>query len=147
MQDYHNILLTTDLSGSCLAAAQRARMLAHCLRAKLTLFFVVEGFPEDLPVEWIPPENVDPKQYIHEQAVAELRALAEQLECPDATLQVVFCDRGPCNEITEYARQQDIDLIVMGCHAHVGLDKALGSTINEVIEHAPCDVLAVRGRD
>lgn len=144
MQDYHNILLATDLSPQSIAAMQRAGMLARRLDARLTLVYVVEGFPEDLPVRWIPPEDEDPKHFLEARATRELRTLAEQAGCADADLKVLFCDRGPCLSLTDYAAQQDVDLLVLASPAHQGIRKALGSTVASVMEHAPCDVLAVR---
>lgn len=144
MQDYHNILLATDLSPAGIAAVQRASMLARRLDAGLTLVYVVEGFPEDLPVNWIPPENEDPGHYLEQRATAELCALAEQAGCPEAGVKVLFCDRGPCAVLAEYAAEQGVDLIVLASPVHTGLRKAMGSTVKDVMEHAPCDVLAVR---
>ena len=45
------------------------------------------------------------------------------------------------------ARQQGVDLIVIGGHGRHGLALLLGSTANAVLHGAPCDGLAVRIRD
>jgi nucleotide-binding universal stress UspA family protein len=107
----------------------------------------VEGFPEDLPVKWVAPENEDPKMYLQARATEELRALAEQAACPDAALQVVFCDRGPCREITRYAKEQGVDLIIMSSRGHQGIKRNLGSKVGTVIDDADCDVLTVHSAE
>jgi universal stress protein A len=42
------------------------------------------------------------------------------------------------------AKDQDIDLIVVGSHGRHGLALIFGSTSNSVLHGATCDVLAVR---
>jgi len=50
----------------------------------------------------------------------------------------------PRQEIHRLADEQDCDLIVVGSHGRHGLALLLGSTANDVLHGAPCDVLAVR---
>lgn len=49
------------------------------------------------------------------------------------------------HEITELARTDEFDLIVIGTHGHTALKHLwLGSTAENVVRHAPCPVLTVR---
>jgi universal stress protein A len=50
----------------------------------------------------------------------------------------------PNQEIVQIAKQEQIDLIVVGSHGRHGLALLLGSTANSILHHATCDVLAVR---
>jgi universal stress protein A len=50
----------------------------------------------------------------------------------------------PRQEIHQLAKDQKCDLIVVGSHGRHGLALLLGSTANDVLHGAPCDVLAVR---
>jgi len=51
---------------------------------------------------------------------------------------------GAAHEITRYAREHGIDLIVVGTHGRTGMSRALlGSVAERVIRTAPCPVLAV----
>ena len=50
----------------------------------------------------------------------------------------------PRQEIHTLAKAQECDLIVVGSHGRHGLALLLGSTANDVLHGAPCDVLAVR---
>ncbi|MCA9108604.1 MAG: universal stress protein [Planctomycetaceae bacterium] len=51
----------------------------------------------------------------------------------------------PFVEIIRYAKQQEIDMIVLGTHGRTGLAHVLiGSTAERVIRKAPCPVLTVR---
>lgn len=52
----------------------------------------------------------------------------------------------PHEEIVRLARDRDADFIVMGVHGRSALNLALfGSTVNQVVRHASCPVVTVRG--
>ena len=104
MQAYHKILVATDFSLGSEHAGRRGQLLAEQNDAELMLLHVVEGFPEDLPVEWVGPENVDPKTWITERAMQSLQAFAERLGITDAKWDVVFSDRGPRREMSGEGR-------------------------------------------
>ncbi len=51
----------------------------------------------------------------------------------------------PHEEIINFAKNNKIDLIVIGTHGRKGLDRILfGSTAAQVVRFAPCPVLTVR---
>lgn len=51
----------------------------------------------------------------------------------------------PYEEITKFAAENKIDLIVLGTHGRRGIDRMLfGSTAEQVVRNAPCPVLSVR---
>ena len=51
----------------------------------------------------------------------------------------------PADSISDYARTEKFDLIVMGTHGRKGLSHALiGSVAEHVVRKAPCPVLTVR---
>ena len=50
----------------------------------------------------------------------------------------------PKQEIIVFANEQKVDLIVLGSHGRHGLALLLGSTVNAVLHHALCDVMAIR---
>lgn len=54
----------------------------------------------------------------------------------------------PFMEIIRYARDEKIDMIVMGTHGRSGLRHAiLGSVTERVVRKAPCPVLTIRSPD
>jgi nucleotide-binding universal stress UspA family protein len=54
----------------------------------------------------------------------------------------------PYEEITKYAEENDIDLIVIATHGRKGLDRLFfGSTAEKVVKHARCPVLTVRASE
>ena len=51
----------------------------------------------------------------------------------------------PFLEVIRYAREHDIDLIVLGTHGRTGLVHMLmGSVAEKIVRKAPCPVLTVR---
>ena len=51
----------------------------------------------------------------------------------------------PFYEIIRYAKEQDVDLIIMGTHGRGGLVHVLlGSVAEKVVRKSPCPVLTVR---
>ncbi len=56
---------------------------------------------------------------------------------------------GPiCDTIAKYAKENAIDLIVIGTHGRTGLRHILlGSVAERVVQHAPCSVLTVRAEN
>ncbi len=142
---YQRILVPTDFSETAELAVRRAKDLAERFHAELYLVHVVAHFPQDLGVDWIPPENEDPKHFYLEQARRHLQALDERLGL-GAARQAIFSPHSARHEIVAYAREKMIDLIVIGSHGHGTLAALFGSTAAGVVRDAPCDVLVVRPR-
>ncbi len=58
--------------------------------------------------------------------------------------QLHILNGSPAHEIHRFAKDNDIQLIVIGTHGQKRLQLLLGSTANAVLHGAGCDVLAVR---
>jgi nucleotide-binding universal stress UspA family protein len=51
----------------------------------------------------------------------------------------------PWDQIVEFARDKQVDLIVMGTHGRTGIGHALiGSVAERVLRRAPCPVMVIR---
>lgn len=56
-----------------------------------------------------------------------------------------YLEGAPVREIVDFARREDIDVIVMGSHGRTGLSRLLmGSVAEGVARRAPCPVLIVK---
>lgn len=146
MKAYRHILLATDFSEYAEMAALRATDLARHHQARLTLLHVVEYFPEDIPIEWIPPEDTDPAGFLTNRARGLLAQLAKRLQREDAAQEVVRTTRSAKHEIVHFAEQREVDLIVVGTHGRRGIAALWGSTANGVLHRTSCDVLAVHAQ-
>ena len=79
----------------------------------------------------------------HAESVARLEAFLEDHELTGTT--PVVLTGNPALRITDYARDQEIDLIVIASHGYqTGEHITLGSTTERVLHYADCPVLVLR---
>lgn len=138
---YSHVLVAIDLIDECRPVAEHARQLAQALGAKLTIVHVVEplamAYGGDVPMDL---SMLQQQQF--EQAKERMQLFATEYGLPEQQLQIAFGQ--PRQEIHRVATEFGCDLIVVGSHGRHGLALLLGSTANDVLHGAPCDVIAVR---
>jgi nucleotide-binding universal stress UspA family protein len=133
------ILLPTDFSEPSAVALTYAKAFAGNFQASLHVRHVVE----DVYAAWeaIPFIIED----IEKSAQRQLRDLLTDAEREQFRAQAVTRRGSPFVEIVRYAREQEIDLIVMGTHGRGPIAHMLiGSVAEKVVRKAPCPVLTVR---
>ncbi|MFC5698694.1 universal stress protein [Pseudomonas sp. GCM10022186] len=139
---YQHILVAVDLTDECHPVVRRAQALAQANKAKLSLVHVVEpmamAFGGDVPMDL---SMLQQQQF--DQARERLQTFAGIYSELTADQRHLAYGQ-PRQEIHRLAEEQDCDLIVVGSHGRHGLALLLGSTANDVLHGAPCDVLAVR---
>jgi nucleotide-binding universal stress UspA family protein len=133
-----NILVATDFGPPAGAALTYGRALARTFGAQLHLLHVMEN-------SFLRPSPADPPA--HKAAV--LRTLHEQVTAEDRTALearlVLDTSDNPADAITEYAKQANIDLIVMGTNGRGAMAQLLvGSVAERVVRTARCPVLTVK---
>lgn len=139
---YTHILVAVDLTEECHEVILRAQALANSNNAKLSLINVVEpmamAFGGDVPMDL---SLLQQQQF--EQARERIDIFAKGY--PELVAEQRHLVYGqPRQEIHRLTEEQHCDLIVVGSHGRHGLALLLGSTANDVLHGAPCDVLAVR---
>jgi universal stress protein A len=142
LMPYNHILVAVDLTEECDPVIHRARELAVSNGAKLSLVHIVEpmamAFGGDVPMDL---SQLQQQQF--DQAKERLERLKHQYsELEGANCHLTYGQ--PRQEIHHFAKEQQCDLVVVGSHGRHGLALLLGSTANDVLHGAPCDVLAVR---
>ena len=146
MENYKHILLAVDFYEHCEAVANRAKDLANKFQAKLSIIHVVDSMPvTDASYGADIPFNMDLTAELMAGAKKRLDKLAEKLNVAKDRLWLEL--GSPKTEIIRVAKENNVDLIVIGSHGRHGLALILGSTANGVLHHATCDVLAVRLRN
>lgn len=139
------ILLPTDFSRNSATAANYACELATRFEAELHLLHALEIHPSLTPDFGM--GLVLPK-YISESRAAAEKALANVLDpswLRGRTVVQAVVEGSPKAEIIRYAREHDIDLVVLSTHGRTGLPHViLGSVAENVVRTAPCPVLTVR---
>lgn len=141
----NTILVPTDFSATADRALAYAKTLAKTLGASLHVLHVMQD-----PLVYVPPaEGYGALPHFREQTETEVRRLLSKMqteaEQQGLTMRVDMKWGTPFVEIIHYARDHQIDLIVMGTHgrgpfAHI----LLGSVAEKVVRKGPCPVLLVR---
>lgn len=146
MIPFKNILLPTDFSANAKSARDYACEFAEQFHAKLHVLNVVQDaalmLPETGMFLTLPLPSV---KEIAEAAESALRTVLDPAWAArnDVTLQVAVGT--PFLEITRYAEEHQVDLIVMGTHGRTGLQHVLlGSVAERVLRQAICPVLTIR---
>lgn len=146
MYPYTHILACIDFSDLSDAVLQRACDQARSQSASLTVLHVLEYYPTDVPVGYtVPAENANPVEVYESRARGRLGELVDGIDCKEATVAVVTTTSGAYHEIVQFAKDNGVDLIVMG-YAGRWVTDALGSTAMAAARHVVCDVLMVRKR-
>lgn len=141
MGDYKNILLVVDLSEDSQIIGERAKAIAACHQAEITLLHVVEYVPVEPMGEALLP-TVQIEGELVQRAKLRLTELAQKLSLSNSR-QLVETG-GIKTEIIRTAQRLHTDLIVLGSRERHGLAILLNFTEDTILHAAPCDVLAVR---
>lgn len=139
---YQHILIAVDLTDECHPVVERALAIAASSGAKAALVHIVEpmamAFGGDVPMDL---SLLQQQQF--DQARERLQSFAGRYPQLGAEQRHLAYGQ-PRQELHRLAEEQGCDLIVVGSHGRHGLALLLGSTANNVLHGAPCDVLAVR---
>jgi nucleotide-binding universal stress UspA family protein len=146
MIDLHRILVPTDFSKSSHNALTYGAEFAARFDAELHLLHVVQDLALFVPEAiMLAPPMVPPIEQFVDAARAALDRAVQELAVPNVRIIPQVAEGAPFEEIIRFAREKDIDLIVMGTHGHTGLAHLLlGSVAERVVRRAPCPVLTVR---
>jgi len=141
MLPYQRILAALDLSQDSRLVAARAVEIARAAGGSVQLLHVVQLVAME-PMGDMPLVEIDDQMMA--RARAQMLSLASELGLPEAACNV---EAGRTrSEIVRYAREHNIDLIVLGSRERHGLSVLLHRGEGSLLHAAPCDVLAVRMR-
>ena len=134
-----HILCPVDFSESSHAALKYATLLARESDAEIHIVYSYEepfAFTEGAFPGHVPPADLAPD---HEA----LNGMVPSHK--DVRYRHNFLFGPPGRMLLEYAKEKDIDLIVMGTHGRSGLSRLLmGSVAEEIVRHADCPVLTIK---
>jgi nucleotide-binding universal stress UspA family protein len=137
---WDRILVATDGSEYSRKAVDKALDVVQNSGGSLTVVAVLEISPH---IYAVAPEVAEEKIKLPQKYVEEVKELAASR----GLLAEGFVRESESADevITDIARKQNIDLIVVGSHGRTGLKRLLmGSVTESVIAHAPCPVLVVK---
>ena len=133
------IVLATDGSKYSAAATDRAVGFAKSYGGELKVISVV-----DVPSEFYAeaPQAVEDLVKKAKGFVAEVK---KQADAAGVKAETFVAETEAYQAVSNLAREQKADMIVIGSHGRTGLRRLLmGSVAEKVIGHAPCPVLVVK---
>ena len=143
------ILAPTDFSPHAETAVRYACSLAERLGSELHLLHVLSEVVPVSPDPMFTP--VMPPDYYRESEEQSRETLGRSLdpswgEPPIVRTAVVWSSS--VEGIVDYARDHEVDLVVIATHGRTGLSHVLlGSVAERIVREAPCPVLTIRVRD
>jgi nucleotide-binding universal stress UspA family protein len=138
------ILIATDFSPSSEAAWRMAASLASVYHAELLLLHVVALLYYDVAYANVAGAEEEEQRRCTERLQAQARMAAAQ----GLTVVPLIRTGRPGETIADCARDEHVDLVVVGTHGRHGLNRLiLGSVAERVVRLAPCNVLTVRVKD
>lgn len=126
---YDRIVIAVDGSDEAKHAAQRGIQLAQVFDATVTVLSVVDQRALQLTKS---TDETDQLRERGEAALSHIKELAAELDHPVTT---ELIEGRPADRISEYAAEQDADLIVVGRQGLTGLRRRLLGGVTEQVLH------------
>jgi universal stress protein A len=141
MAAYKKILVLLDLTESSEQILAAARDMAAHSNAAMLVLHVVEFVPAEPMGETLMP-TVQIEEDLEQRAKLKLSELSARLKLSRASTRVEAGNKK--TEILRIAKEEAVDLIVLGSRVRHGLGILVNFTEDTVLHAAHCDVLAVR---
>jgi nucleotide-binding universal stress UspA family protein len=161
---FKKILVPLDYSDRSRQALEEAIALAKLTQSEILLLHVLSTSAPDCPVQVRSPVTdigvdsafstemmqlyVKQLQQFEQENLKKLQSFAKEVEIQGIPVTWAQPFGSVASEICRTAREEPIDLIVMGRRGRSGLKEVLlGSVSNYVMHHAPCTVMVVQEKN
>jgi nucleotide-binding universal stress UspA family protein len=144
----NKILIPTDFSISSRHAFSFTVDMNKLFKARLYLAHVLQDFTEFS--EYTLSATILPQLFLEfeHNASNKLEEMVSAIVPNEMHCDTYILHGIPFYEIIQFARNEQIDLIVVGSHGRTGLKHVLfGNTAEKIVKKAPCPVLSVRHPD
>ena len=142
MTTIRNVLFPVDFSPACIAMAAYVKRAAAIFGARVTLVHVFDLYSHDAVQLYVRPlsEVAEEQQNLaRDNLDSFLKSEFPLAECPR-----VLLSGDAAVQITQLARKNGFDLIIMPTHAGLFRRTLLGSTTAKVLNDADCPVLTTQ---
>jgi nucleotide-binding universal stress UspA family protein len=135
MMDLRRILVPTDFSKHSQNALRYGAAFAEKFAAELYLLHIVQDLALFIPdnVTGVPLITPPVEQLIAAARQTLERTVKDAALPPEITVRLEAREGSPFYEIIQYAKEIDVDLIVMGTHGHTGLVHVLLGSVAEKV--------------
>jgi universal stress protein A len=141
------ILFCTDFSENSLPACELAKEYAKAFGAGLIVVHVVNTSRMGYPAfqQDVPFDQQAVLKSVEESVTGALDEVAEDCRKMVNSVEAYYRMGIPATEIVSFAKEESVDLLVLGTHGWTGITHlVMGSTAENVVRTAGCPVLTVR---
>jgi len=142
-KNIQKILIPTDGSDYSMRAAEYGISIAKMLDAQIMVVYVID----DVVLDQISKvtEHEDVERELKQDGQRHINYVLGLAEKESVKATSLLAKGRPFDQIVHLAKEQNMDLIVMGTYGLKGAERILiGSVAERVIEYSPCPVLVVK---
>lgn len=137
--NFNHILFPVDFSDGCRALNREVEWVAHHFGSKVTLLHVIEIPRIYYSAGEIPAMNPECFEEFRSDRKKEL--MQYPILVPEDRVERIAMEGDACPEISDWVRDHDVDLIMLGTHGHGALRRfLLGSVAMNVLHNVNCPV-------
>lgn len=134
------ILVATDFSAASDLALRYGRAMAETFGANLRVLHVCDD-----PILFADTTSDEYRDQTMRNCLEELQENVRQVTGDSENLELLTKCGSAATEIVYYAKDENIDMIVMGSHGRSAMaSMLLGNVAEHVVRHSPCPVTTVR---
>lgn len=146
----NKIMFCTDFSENSMSAKELAIEYAEAFGASALILHVVNVSQLGYPAfqQGVPFDQQAVIKAVEESVIKALDERAQEFRQRIKEVETAYLMGNPPSEIVRYAKDQGVDLIVIGTHGWTGLKHlVLGSVAENVVRTSHCPVLTVRSSE
>jgi len=143
---YKKVLFCTDFSENADYAFDFAYGIAKRDAGLLYILHVIPDNPQETLLEMLIPRDIVKKLHgaIKEDVKRNYKEHYVKKIGNDIPFQIVTKSGRENEEILTFAKQENVDIIVMGTHGRTGVEHAFfGSVVEKVLRHSPFPVFVI----
>lgn len=141
---FKRVLIATDGSENAEKAASYGMYLAKAACAEVHALYVIST-QHAVATRTVKSWSEGLEEYLKDKGRVAIGNVEKMGEEAGVKVKSVFLKGIPADKILEYARENNIDLIVMGTHGLTGIKKFLiGSIAERVVRHSRVPVMVIR---
>ena len=144
MKEFSRVLFPVDLSESSDKIVPYVQAVAERFGAQIHILFAARVFDHFTSI-YVPHPSINKfEKELIDGAEKRLYEFVDQhfKEFPHTKTSVVAGD--PSEEVLNYIKEHEIDLVIMGTHGRKGMDKIIfGSVAERVVKNSPVPVMVV----
>jgi nucleotide-binding universal stress UspA family protein len=137
------IMIPTDGSEHSVRAAEYGISIAKTVGAQVLTFFVVDDFVLDQMAKITEREAAE--RELKADGKGYVNYVVDMATKEGVSSSALIAEGRPFEQIVHFAKDLNVDLIVMGTYGRKGAEKVIiGSVAERVIEYASCPVLVIK---